>query len=198
MNYYYFAKSIHVLGFVSWFAGLFYLVRLFIYHAEATERKSEAEAQILLPQYELMATRLYNIITNPAMIITWIAGISMIALGYLNDEVPNWMKINDFARDGWLHIKLGFVILLTGYQHYCKAILKRLKNGTNRFNSQQLRGINEIPTIILLAIALLAVYKNLSNFGWAFLGVFAFGVMLFVGIRVYKRNRERAEQNANN
>jgi len=195
MNWFFFAKAMHIIGFVSWFAGLFYLVRLYIYHVEASEKKSDEEQKILKPQYELMADRLYKIITNPAMIITWIAGISMIILGYTNSAVPNWLKIDSsFLQEGWLHIKLGFVILLTGYHHYVRAMFKKLKNGTNKMSSQQLRGFNEMPTILLAAIVLLAVFKNMENFGYAFLGLFAFGFSLFMGIRLYKRSREKAEK----
>lgn len=192
-NWYFFAKAIHIIGFVSWFAGLFYLVRIYIYHAEASEKKSDEEKKILIPQYEIMADRLYKIIANPAMIITWIGGISMITMGYLG-KGPNYMTIQEsFLQEGWLHIKLGFVILLTGYHHYARALFKKLKNGTNTMSSQQLRGFNEFPTMFLAAIVLLAVYKNMENFGYAFLGLFAFGFALFMGIRIYKRNREKSE-----
>lgn len=195
MNWYFFAKAMHIIGFVSWFAGLFYLVRLYIYHAETTEKKSDEEKKILLPQYELMANRLYKIITNPAMIITWLAGISMIVMGYTMDAAPNYLTIQEsFLQEGWLHIKLGLVILLTGYTHYARAIFRKLQNGTNTMSSQQLRGFNEVPTILLAAIVLLAVYRNMQNFGYAFAGLFAFGFLLFVGIRYYKRYREKRGQ----
>ncbi len=192
MNYYYLAKSLHIIGFVSWFAGLLYLVRLFIYHAEATEKKTVEEQNILLPQYELMSTRLYTIITNPAMILTWIGGISMIILGYTDDAVPNWMKINNFATDGWLHIKLSLVLLLTGYHHYMKSVLRKLKNGTNKYSSEQLRGLNEVPTVFLAAIVLLAVFKNMLNFGYAFAGLVVFGFALAMGVKIYKKIREKS------
>lgn len=187
MNAYFFAKALHIIGFVTWFAGLFYLVRLFIYHAESNERKPASERAILNAQYEIMERRLYGIITNPAMMITWIGGLSMLAIGYLSDAAPNHLT------SGWLHVKLLFVIGLTWYHLYCKRLMIRLRNGENTLSSERLRGVNEVPTIILVAVVLLAVYKNLLDFGYAFAGLLAFGISLFVGIKVYKRNRQKAE-----
>ena len=179
MNWYLFAKAFHIIGFVSWFSGLFYLVRLFIYHAEANEKKTPEEAAILKPQYALMQRRLYSIITNPAMIITWIGGLTMIF-------------INPAILSLWLYVKLGLVFLLTGYHHYCKSLMKKLANDANKITSEQLRGVNEIPTLFLFAIVLLAVFKNFLHFGVALAGLVGLSVLLFIGIKIYKRNREKA------
>jgi protoporphyrinogen IX oxidase len=187
MNLYLFAKSLHVIGFVSWFAGLFYLVRLFVYHAEVDEKKTKAEAVILKPQYELMEHRLYTIITNPAMVITWLGGLTMITLGYIDDSVVNWMKTGQ-----WLHVKLLLVIMLSGYTGYCKKIMRELKAGKLPMSSDRFRLFNELPTLFLAAIVLLAVYKNFLHFGIALAGLVAFGVALGIGVKVYKKAREKA------
>jgi putative membrane protein len=185
MNWFLLAKAMHIIGFVSWFAGLLYLVRLFIYHQEANESKPPAEAAILKKQYALMERRLYTIITNPAMILTWIGGLTMLTLGYFRADTP------DYLLNGWLHLKLFLVILLTGYNHYCKALMGKLANDTNTISSEKMRGLNEIPTIFLAAIVLLAVFKSLLHFGIAFAGLFAFGFALFMGIRFYKKQRAK-------
>ena len=187
MNFYLFAKALHVIGFVSWFAGLFYLARLFVYHAEADEKKTKAEAKVLKPQYEHMEYKLYTIITNPAMIITWLGGLTMIILGYVDDSVVNWIEVGN-----WLELKLLLVILLSGYTGYCKKIMRNLKEGKLLMSSDQFRLFNELPTLFLAAIVLLAVYKNFLNFGIALAGLVAFGVALGIGVKLYKKAREKA------
>ena len=187
MNFYLFAKALHVIGFVSWFAGLFYLVRLFVYHAEADEKKTEEEAKVLKPQYELMERKLYTIITSPAMIITWIGGLTMIVLGYVDDTVVNWIETGN-----WLELKLVLVIILSGYTGYCKKIMRSLKAGKLPMSSERFRLFNEFPTLFLAAIVLLAVYKSFLNFGIALAGLVAFGVALGIGVKLYKKAREKA------
>ena len=115
MAYYWF-KALHLIGIVVWFAGLFYLVRLFVYHAEAREQPEPAQT-ILKKQYELMEKRLYNIITTPGMAVT----VAM-ALGLIYTE-PGILK------SGWLHIKLSFVALLLIYHFYCGRIMRQLAKG---------------------------------------------------------------------
>ena len=95
-------KSLHIIGFVTWFAGLFYLARIFVYHVEAND-KPETERNILQAQYNIMAERLYKIITNPAIIITWLFGIGMLVLN------PAYLQ------GGWMHAKFLLVFLLSGY-----------------------------------------------------------------------------------
>ena len=102
------AKALHIIGFISWFAGLFYLPRLFIYHAEAGD-KPEAEREVLRKQLELMAGRLWKIITIPAMVVTVAAGSTMVSL---------W----EGTLPLWLHIKFGFLALLLVYHHVCGRI----------------------------------------------------------------------------
>ncbi|MBD2021695.1 protoporphyrinogen oxidase HemJ, partial [Leptolyngbya sp. FACHB-36] len=112
MAYFWF-KAFHIVGFVTWFGGLFYLPRLFIYHQEAND-KPEPARSILKEQFELMEKRLYGIIATPGMLVT----IAM-AVGIITTEP-------EILRSTWLHVKIGFVLLLIGYHHYCKRLMKRL------------------------------------------------------------------------
>jgi putative membrane protein len=140
-------KAFHIIGIVVWFAGLFYLVRLFIYHVEANQ-EPEPASTILKNQYQIMEKRLYNIITTPGMLLT----VAM-AIGLLTTE-PEVLK------QTWLHVKLGFVVLLLGYHHYCKRLMKQLAVDECRWSSQQLRALNEAPSLMLVVIVLLAVFKD--------------------------------------
>ncbi len=153
-------KTIHFIGLISWFAGLFYLPRLFIYHVEALE-KPEPEKSLMANQFGMMEKRLYNIIMNPAMILTYIGGLTMIF--YYGWE---W-----FTANIWMHWKLGFVFLLTGYHHYNKKIIRKLAIGEIPMTSTQLRFYNEIATVLLLAIVLLAVFKSRLDFIYAFIAI---------------------------
>ena len=170
-------KALHLIGMVTWFAGLFYLVRLFVYHAE-TDEMEQPEREILSNQYGLMERRLFTIITTPGMVITWICGLFMLHLnpGYLGEP--------------WLPIKLGLVVLLTLYHFWCGRLMRQLIEGRNRLSSQKFRMLNEAPTLLLVGIIFLAVLKNLTNVGiWAG-GLVAFGLLLFAGIRIYKKMRQ--------
>ncbi len=140
-------KAFHIIGIVVWFAGLFYLVRLFIYHVEANQEPEPART-ILKNQYQIMEKRLYNIITTPGMLLT----VAM-AIGLLTTE-PEVLK------QTWLHVKLGFVVLLLGYHHYCKRLMKQLAVDECRWSSQQLRALNEAPSLMLVVIVLLAIFKD--------------------------------------
>ena len=175
MAYFWF-KAFHLIGIVVWFAGLFYLVRLFIYHVEADEQPEPART-ILKNQYQLMEKRLYNIITTPGMLVT----VAM-AIGLLTTE-PEVLK------QGWLHVKLVFVVLLLGYHHYCKRLMRQLEKNECKWGSQQLRALNEAPTVMLMAIVLLAVFKdNLPTNAtvWAIFGAI---VAMAVTIQLYARKR---------
>ncbi len=171
-------KSLHIVGFVAWFAGLFYLVRLFVYHRESWD-KEESEAKILANQYGIMEWRLYKIICNPAMVITWTCGVIMLCIhGY------DW-----FAENIWMHLKLGLLILLTGYHHSCKSMIKRLAKKELNWSSVQFRMYNEVPTLFLLAIVLLAVFKNLTNFILLFGSILIVAILLMVIVKSINRPR---------
>lgn len=146
MAYYWF-KAFHIVGVVVWFAGLFYLVRLFIYHVEA-EAKPEPAKTILKNQYELMEKRLYRIITTPGMVVT----VAM-AAGLL------WL-MPEYLHQGWMHAKLGMVALLLSYHHYCARLMKKLHRGECQWSSKQLRALNEAPTLLLVVTVMLVIFKN--------------------------------------
>ncbi len=171
-------KAIHIIGFVAWFGGLFYLVRIFVYHAEAFSRPEE-ERNILIPQYSLMESRVYKIICNPGMMITWTFGV-LLLVAYGTD----WLKVN-----GWMHIKLTLLILLTLYHLWCKIILKKLTQGQESFSSFNFRLFNEVPTIFLVAIVLFAVYKNTLPIAKTFGGLAVFALVLFALAKLYKAQR---------
>lgn len=178
MSLYFFAKALHIIGFVAWFAGLFYLVRIFVYHVEA-HAKPQPDRGILTQQFNLMEWRVYKIICNPAMMITWTAGLLMLFINGFE-----WLGANP-----WMIVKLALLVGLTVYHVWCKRIIRQMEKGNFRFSSWQFRLLNEVPTLFLVAIVLLAVYKNTLNFLYAFLGLIGFMALLFVGAKAYKRSR---------
>jgi protoporphyrinogen IX oxidase len=169
-------KAFHIIGVVVWFAGLFYLVRLFIYHVEANEETEPAQS-ILKKQYGIMEKRLLNIITTPGMIVTVVC-----AVGLLVTE-PELLK------QGWLHAKLAFVALLLGYHYYCTRLMKQLEAGTCRWSGQQLRGLNEAPTVMLVVIVLLAVFKGSFPTNATVWVIFGLVVAMVATIQLYARKR---------
>ncbi len=171
-------KSLHIIFVVSWFAGLFYIVRLFIYHTEARLKSAEEQA-ILFPQFQLMESKLWWIITTPAMILTVVFGTWMILLN------PSY-----YLNVGWMQIKLGFVLVLLVYHFLCQNILKQLKNQEFRWSSNALRLWNEVATLLLVAIVFLVVMKDSLNWIKGTIGFFAVAIMLMIGIKIYKRLRK--------
>ncbi|MEO0836787.1 MAG: protoporphyrinogen oxidase HemJ [Cyanobacteria bacterium J06642_3] len=180
MAYYWF-KAFHLVGIVVWFAGLFYLVRLFVYHAEA-EQEPEPARGILKKQYEIMEKRLYSIITTPGMLLTVV-----MAIGLISTEPA-------ILKSTWLHIKLAFVVLLIGYHHFCKSIMKKLAAGECNWTGQQFRALNEAPTILLVLIVLLAVFKNslpLDLTTWLVAGLV---VVMVASIQLYAKKRRQDKE----
>ncbi|MGC6433406.1 MAG: CopD family protein [Crocinitomicaceae bacterium] len=175
-------KALHIIFVVSWFAGLFYIVRLFIYHTEAQE-KSDQERTILSDQFQIMEHKLWWIITTPAMILSVLFGVWMILL---NSEY--------YLSAGWFHIKLAFVIILLFYHFKCQLIIKQLKNGIFKWNSNQLRLWNELATLVLVAVIFLVELQN--NLDWikATLGFFGVALGLMIGIKIYKRFRLKTKR----
>ena len=142
MNYYLLFKSLHLIAVISWMAGLLYLPRIFVYHVENSERKETTEI------FEIMEKRLYFYIMRPAMILSWLFGIILI---YINGI--------DIFSQLWMHIKLGLVVLLTIYHEYLGICLRSLKLKTNTKTSKFFRIINEVPTIILILIIFIVIFK---------------------------------------
>ena len=171
-------KALHIIFVVSWFAGLFYIVRLFIYHTEAQE-KEEIPKKILSDQYQIMEKKLWWIITTPAMVLTVIFGTWMI---YLNPG---------FLDQSWMHIKLSFVALLLVYHFVCQKIMNELKKGVFKWKSNKLRIWNEVATLALVAIVFLVELQN--NLDWikGTLGFFGVAIGLMIAINMYKKMRQK-------
>ena len=142
MNYYLLFKSLHLIAVISWMAGLLYLPRIFVYHVENSEKKETTEI------FEVMEKRLYFYIMRPAMILSWFFGIILIYISGI-----------DIFSQLWMHIKLGLVVLLTIYHEYLGICLKSLKLKTNTKTSKFFRIINEVPTIILIFIIFIVIFK---------------------------------------
>ena len=142
MNTYLLFKSLHLIAVVSWMAGLLYLPRIFVYHVENTEKKEATEI------FEIMERKLFFYIMRPAMILVWIFGLVLI---YLNG-------IEIFLQF-WFQIKIVLVILLSGYNDFLGKCLASLKNSTNTKSAKFFRIINEIPTVILIIVVFLAIFK---------------------------------------
>ncbi len=177
---YFILKSLHIIGFVAWFSGLFYLGRILVYHRESQDGE-ESIKSILNNQYHLMETRAYSIIAQPAMIITWICGVSMIFLnGY------DW-----FVENYWLHVKIVLLICFTIFHLRLKFYIKTLFSSTSNLTSYHFRLLNEVPTLFLFSIVFLAVFKNLLHFGYALLGVTLLGVFLIAATKWYKSIRQK-------
>lgn len=170
---YLYIKAIHIIFVVCWMAGLFYAVRLFIYHIEAQERP-EAEQKILFPQYRLMESRLWNIITVPAMVLTLIAGLGMF---YLNPGL---------LRMPWMHVKIAFVIFLLIYHFLCQRIIGQLKRSEFKWTSTQLRIWNEVATCLLVAIVFVVILKNALNWIYGLIGFFLFVAIIMIAVKIYK------------
>jgi putative membrane protein len=170
-------KAIHIIFVVSWFAGLFYLPRLFIYHTEAKD-KGEPERSILMAQFSKMEKLLYSAIMTPAACLSIICGAIMI---YLN---PAWLD------QKWMHLKLLFVLGLVGYHLYCRKIMLDIRQEKFRFTSPQLRLFNEIATIFLFSIVFLVVLKNTVDWMWGVLGLLVFAIAIMVAVKMVKRIRE--------
>lgn len=179
-EYYQTFKALHIIFVVSWFAGLFYIVRLFIYHVEAQSREQVAK-ELLSSQFELMEKRLWWIITTPAMILAVVFGVLML---YGNDIL---------LKQGWMHIKLSFVALLLVYHFVCQKIMGDLKKGKYKWKSNTLRIWNEVATLVLVAIAFLVSMRDSMNWIKGTVGFFAVAVALMIGIKIYKRTRIKSE-----
>lgn len=175
---YYYLKALHIIFVVTWFAGLFYIVRLFIYHAEA-EREAAQTKRILQAQYKLMARRLWYMITWPSALLAIGFAVGLLALQ------PAWLG------QPWMQVKLGFVLLLLLYHYRCHQLFLKQQRDRPGLKPKQLRVWNEVATVLLFAIVFLAVLKNALSWIWGLLGLILLGVILMLGIQLYKRLREK-------
>ncbi len=177
---YEYIKALHIVFIVTWFSGMFYIVRLYIYNTEANE-KTEPEKSVLQKQFSLMIKRLWFGITWPSAVLTLILG------PYLWLKV--WYSPKQIAPN-WLMVKLCFVIGLYIYHFTLHAIYKQQSKGIFKFSSMQLRIWNEVATIFLVAIVMLAVVKQSMSWFWGLSGLLLFIILLMSAIRIYKMFRK--------
>ncbi|MFL5740500.1 MAG: CopD family protein [Flavisolibacter sp.] len=175
---YFYLKSLHIIFIVTWFAGMFYIVRLFIYNTEANE-KQEPERSILQRQFSVMIRRLWLGITWPSAVLTLILGPWVMFLGNWNQTL-----FSDAGR--WLLVKLIFVLLLFAYHFSLHALYRQEARGIFRYTSQQLRIWNEVATVLLIAIVMLATVKQSLSWVWGFIGLIGLMIVLMSAIKIYK------------
>lgn len=173
-------KALHIIFIVTWFAGLFYAPRLFIYTMEVHEKEAEPARSILLEKLQRWTRLLWFGITWPSAVITLAMGLSLIFTSSYHQNIPNWL---------W--IKLGFVAALYIYHLACHSIFNKLQRGEKVWSSQKLRFWNEIATILLFAIVFLVILKNMVSVLWGLLGLLVFTVLLMLAISMYKKLREK-------
>jgi putative membrane protein len=178
MSAYFYVLAIHIIFVVSWMAGLFYSVRLFIYHTEANDRP-ENERVILQKEYEKIERKLWNIIATPAMVLTLVAGITMIFINPVLLKAP------------WLHVKLAFVGGLVVYHFICQRIMNQLGRGVFKLSSFKLRLWNEVATIFLVAIVFTVVLKSAVDWAYGLLGLVAFSMVIMFAVKWYKGYRNK-------
>jgi putative membrane protein len=169
-----YVKALHIIFIVTWFSGLFYMVRLLIYNTEAGQ-KDEVERRILRNQFSIMIKRLWLGITWPSAILTLIFGI--------------WLWQLYAMLPTWLEIKLGFVLGLYLYHFSVHALYRQQMSGLFKYSSQQLRIWNEVATVFLVAIVMLVVVKQNMSWVWGIVGIFALAILLMSAIRIYKTIR---------
>ncbi|MFN4199206.1 MAG: CopD family protein [Flavobacterium sp.] len=180
MEWYNYIKALHLIFVVTWFAGLFYIVRLFVYHAEA-KQKPEPEQSILIKQYQLMEYRLWYIITWPSAILASLFAFWLLWL------MPHWLYMD------WMIVKLVFVFLLFLYHYKCHLIFLQLQKNEVKNSSNFFRLWNEGATIILFAVIFLVILKNAINWIFGVVGIILFSVLLMLGYQFYKKLREKNE-----
>lgn len=180
MDYYNYIKSLHLIFVITWFAGLFYIPRIFIYHIEAQE-KPAPEKEILGKQLKIMARRLWYIITWPSAILATLFAIWLLVLN------PAWLS------QPWMHVKLAFVLLLFIYHGKTQQIFTQQQQDIFKWSSNQMRIYNEGATLILFSVVFLVILKSAFNWIFGLIGIFGLALLLMLGIRLYKRIRNKKE-----
>jgi putative membrane protein len=175
-------KTLHIVGVVVWFAGLFYLVRLFIYHREVEDLEPTIK-EAFQRQYALMERRLANIITTPGMVVAVVCAVGLLSIN------PGWLQ------QGWMHAKLAFVAALLAYHAFCYRLMGQLQQGGCSWSPKQLRALNELPTLLLVIVVMLVVFKTQFPTGAATWFIVALVVFMAASIQFYARwRRLRAER----
>ncbi|HET8839630.1 MAG TPA: CopD family protein [Flavobacteriaceae bacterium] len=177
MDYYDYIKALHLIFVITWFAGLFYIPRLFVYQIEASQKPSP-EKEILGKQLKLMAKRLWFIITWPSAVLAIVFAFILLIL------VPEWL------HQSWMHLKLGFVVLLIAYHLKCHQIFKQLQNNIVKWTSNQMRLWNEGSTIILFSVIFIVMLRDTLNWVFGLVGLLLLMVILMLGFKIYKRFRK--------
>ena len=174
----FYIKALHIIFIVTWFSGMFYLVRLFIYNTEAND-KPGPERTILQTQYRVMIRRLWLGITLPSALLTLVFGIlTLISFGYLSSGIPLWL---------W--VKIGFVVGLYGYQFSLARIYSQQMRGEFRYSSSALRMWNELATIFLVVIIFLVEVRSALTVLWSLVALILFVAALVLAIRIYRSYR---------
>ncbi|MGQ7946012.1 CopD family protein [Flavobacterium sp. WC2509] len=181
MEVYNYLKSLHLIFVITWFAGLFYIVRLFVYQIEANDKPSP-EKEILQKQYKIMTYRLWYIITWPSAILASFFAFWMLFFTPMGNA---WLQMP------WMHVKLCFVFLLYLYHLKCQQIFSQLQRDEVKYTTNFMRLWNEGATIILFAVVFLVVLKNAVNWIYGVIGIFIFSITIMLGFKFYKRIRER-------
>jgi len=174
---YNYLKALHLIFVITWFAGLFYIVRLFVYQIEASQKESP-EKEILEKQFKIMTKRLWYIITWPSMILALLFGIWMVGLHTFH------------LTDTWMQVKLGFVLFLVIYHFVCHKYYKQLQRGIVKHSSNYMRLFNEGATIVLFAVVFIVNFRNSMDWIYGTFGLILFAVLIMLGYKIYKRLRE--------
>lgn len=178
MEYYNYIKSLHLIFVITWFAGLFYIPRLFVYQIEAFHKPSP-DKEILGKQLKLMTKRLWFIITWPSAILATVFAIWLIIL------IPSWLE------EGWMHVKLTFVLLLYIYQYKTHIYYKQLQKDEVKVTSNFMRIWNEGATFILFAVVFLVILKSSINWIFGVIGIIVLGILIMLGFKLYKNIRSK-------
>jgi putative membrane protein len=181
---YLYLKALHIIFIVTWFAGMFYMPRLFIYNIEAGE-KTEVAKQALREQFTIMMQRLWYGITWPSAILTLIFGPAVLFMGHLQYDLLG-------AGSRWLLLKLIFVVVLYCYFYTLHVLFKQQVKGVFKYSSQQMRVWNEVATILLIAIIMLVVVKQSMSLVWGMVGLACFIAILLSAIKIYKNLRSKS------
>lgn len=176
---YFYIKALHIIFIVTWFSGMFYIVRLFIYNTEAQEQESPAR-EILQKQFAIMIRRLWMGITWPSAVLTLILGTWIMLVSPFINPVQNWL---------W--VKLAFVAGLYAYHFTLQKIYAEQQKNIFRYTSNQLRVWNEVATIFLIAIVMIVTVKNSLSWVWGIIGLLCFTAILMSAIKIYKMMRSK-------
>jgi putative membrane protein len=175
---YFSIKALHLIFMVTWFAGLFYIVRLFIYHRASFDRDIN-ERKVLSEQFAIMEKRLWYAITWPSAVLCTAFGITMLVMN------PG------ILQQPFMHLKLAFVLGLWGYQLYTHSVFKKFQGNTSPLSDMALRFLNEVPTVLLVAIIFIIIKRDTLSWISGLVGIVGTAVLLSIAIKGYQRFRNK-------